>query len=128
MAVIVLLPALISLISNIIIFNEVSLSTRRLQLHAESTATNSLIHQTTRANRRDLHLLKHMILMFSVHVCGWTPIYIVAMIDIRNYLFSIVYNVLFVFAAISTLCNIVNLFLYHHEIRRFLLNKIQRLF
>jgi len=59
-------------INNTIIFNYVRASTNRVQPSAVVTKNNQ--HQAI--NRRDLYLLRHMIIMFCIFVGGWSPIYI----------------------------------------------------
>ncbi|CAF1207745.1 unnamed protein product [Rotaria magnacalcarata] len=127
LGVIVIFPSLISIIANSVIFNFACLSTRRIRLHGGIASMNPIRSRQERLRHREVYLLKQMAFMFCVHVGGWAPIYIIAASNIHGYLFSALYGFFFVLAQISTLCNILNLFLCHHEIRQYLINQIQQL-
>jgi hypothetical protein len=117
---IVVVPLIICFINNTIIFNYVRASTNRVQPLAVDTKKNQ--HQAT--NRRDLYLLRHMIIMFCIFVGGWSPIYIYAIL-VSDVLFtSLIVSLLFLLAEVFLLFDIIDLFLYNHELRRYLLDKI----
>jgi hypothetical protein len=98
-----------------IIFNYVRSST---------TVTKNNPQQT--AHRRDLHLLRHMIIMFCIFVGGWSPIYVYSIADLDFDFGSLLAQALFVLAISSIIFDIMNLFLYNHELRKYLQQKIFR--
>jgi Na+/H+ antiporter NhaD/arsenite permease-like protein len=115
----VIIPSLICLILNIIIFQYVRSSTKRVQ----PTLTDVNNHQQSRVNRRDLYILRHMIIMFCIFVGGWSPVYLYPMFAIESYNGTL--GLVFALVAESSLfLNIIDLYLYNHELRRFLLEKI----
>jgi hypothetical protein len=116
---IVAMPSLISLIINAIIFKYVRSSTNRVEI-SSAVANNN---QHRRINRRDLHLLRHMITMFCVFVGGWGPVYMYSLISPETP--NIIVNLTFIILAeLAILFDIINLFLYNHELRRYLFEKI----
>jgi hypothetical protein len=105
-------------IINSTIFIYVRRSTRRVrQTNGESANTPIL-------SQRDAHLLKHMIFMFAVFVCGWTPPYMIRAVTVDISVFSpIVMQIIYIIAVSCTLIDIVDLFLYNHELRKYLTNR-----
>jgi len=117
---IVIIPAIICFINNMIIFNHVRLSTNRVQPASIAALNNQYQH----THRRDLHLLRHMIIMLCIFVGGWSPIYLYIIIVFNINFTSVIVSVLILLAEISLLFDIINLFLYNHELRRYLQDKI----
>ncbi|UJR20235.1 hypothetical protein I4U23_023366 [Adineta vaga] len=72
--IMIILPLCLSIIINSIIFVHVRSSTNRI--HTEITPVSN----QQRISRRDIHLLRHMILMLLVFVIGWCPIYIISIL------------------------------------------------
>ncbi|CAF0720852.1 unnamed protein product [Adineta ricciae] len=66
----VVVPSIISLVNNILIFQHVRSSSNRIQTVEIGGSQN----QRHKISRRDLHLLRHMIIMFVIFVGGWTPL------------------------------------------------------
>ena len=113
------IPLLICFINNIIIFKYVRSLTNRVQ-PAFIVLSNNPLQQI---NRRDMHLLRHMIIMFCIFVGGWSPIYIYA-ITVYDFDFtSMVVSLLILLAEMSLLFDIINLFLYNHGLRKYFQNK-----
>ena len=117
---VVVIPSLICLINNIIIFKYVHSITNRI--HSQSTVSNNNHHQGI--NRRDLHLLRHMIIMFCIFVGEWSPIYLYTLIYFQYDVNSITFTILTLLAQLSLLLNIMNLFLYNHKLREYFQNRI----
>ncbi|CAF4052781.1 unnamed protein product, partial [Rotaria sp. Silwood1] len=69
-----LLPSFFILIVNAIIVIRTIQSSRTVQ-----PISSGSLRATNR--RRDIYLLKHIFLMFSIFIGGWTPIYIIAVIN-----------------------------------------------
>ncbi len=65
---------------NIIIFKYVQSSSRRIQTISQATIANHSSDQEPKLSRRDIHLLRHMIIMFFVFIVGSGPIYITSLI------------------------------------------------
>ncbi|CAF3633652.1 unnamed protein product [Adineta steineri] len=95
---VVIIPSIICLVNNMMIFKYVHSSTNRIQTSLENAKNNAQQHQ--HLSRRDLHLLRHMIVMFCIFVVGWSPIYICAAINI---VISITVTTRFVLIIISEL-------------------------
>jgi hypothetical protein len=116
---VVIIPSFICFIINIIIFQYIRSSRHRVQ--PTLVVPNNNQHQSL--SRRDIYLLRHMILMFVVFVGGWSPIYIYPLVVVANYQ-SIIPWIIFIVANFSLLYNIFNLFLYNHSLRKYVLHKI----
>jgi hypothetical protein len=118
LAIIIVIPASVCVVINTIIFKYVKSSSRRIQPSAHSMTENN--DQPAKFSRRDVHLLRHMVIMFFVFVVGWGPIYITAVV--MNYVAVSIFtlSVLSLLAAISLVCDMVDLFLYSNELREYL--------
>jgi hypothetical protein len=98
-------------IINSIIFIYARRSSRRVRTTNEENANAPTLSQ------RDAHLLKHMIFMFAVFFCGWTPIYIIKAITFSEPIFSpMALQILQMIPAVCVLIDIIDLFLYNHEL------------
>ncbi len=67
----VVILSLICVIIHTVIFNSIRLSTCCVQPRSQIIQTNSSNIQRPKMNRRDAHLLRHMIFIFSLFVIGW---------------------------------------------------------
>ena len=114
---VVIIPSFICLIIHLIIFKHIRSSRHRVQ---PSVATAN--HDQTRLSRRDIHLLRHMIVMFVIFVGGWSPVYLYPLIVVMRYPATIFY-ILIILASLSLLFDVVNLFLYNHELRNYIFQK-----
>ncbi|CAF1409056.1 unnamed protein product [Adineta ricciae] len=115
------LPSIFLSITNISIFLHVRRSTRRTYpARNEVNGTNSIVSQ------RDIRLLKHMIFMFSIFFCSWVPIYIIGVINWNGTgITYLAYHALQFLPAMGFVTNIIDLFLYNHELRAFLFQKFR---
>jgi len=80
--------------------------------------------QPARISRRDISILRHAIFMFAMFILGWTPIFSLVAIDYYGHVIPLVYTILEILAAISSLCCMLDLFLYNHELRRYIKDKL----
>ena len=79
--------------------------------------------QAATLSSRDARLLKHMIFMFVVFFCGWTPIYVIRTFNGTSSAFSpIAQQVVLLIPVITLLIDIGDLFLYNHELRKYLIH------
>ena len=106
---------MIFLISNALIFHHVHNSSRRIQPQMTMTRRHS-----TRISHRDAHLLQHIIVMFIVFVGGWAPAYILVIVEHYINVSPIIEWILSFCCDLALLLNIIDLFLYNHELRRFI--------
>ncbi|CAF1303882.1 unnamed protein product [Adineta steineri] len=119
---VVIIPSIICLMNNMMIFKYARSSTNRIQTSLEGAKNNA--QQRQHLSRRDLHLLRHMIVMFCIFVVGWSPIYLYAIIAVQFSFSSIILSMFIISALLSVLVVISNLFLYNHELRRYYREKI----
>jgi hypothetical protein len=83
--------------------------------------------QAATLSHRDAYLLKHMIFMFTVFWGTWTPAYIImAIIGYGISVSPIIVQVLFMLPSLGQLVEIGDLFLYNHELRKYLTNQRQQ--
>ena len=112
---IVIIPSMICSIVNILIYNHVRTSTNRI--YARNNLKNI---QQKRLHHRDLYLLRHMIFMFCIFVGGWTPIFLLPIIDYYTPVSGIINGCLVIWCELALLINVIDLFLYNHEVRRYI--------
>jgi hypothetical protein len=117
--IVVIVPSLICLIINIIIFSYVRSSTKRVNPSSATTIASSPLC----INRRDLRLLRHMIVMLCIFVGGWAPSYVYSFVA-KTTFNNTVFLILIVLAELSITVDIINLFLYNHDLRRYLIARI----
>jgi hypothetical protein len=120
--IIVVLPSIVTIVFNSMIFFFVRSSTRRV--HATATAPTSSVVKTNLQHARDMYLLKHMVFIFIVFLIGWTPIYIESAIDFSRGASSWLFLLLQMLPVFSTLINILDLFMYNHDLRQYLKEQI----
>jgi hypothetical protein len=87
-------------------------------------AATSSTHQHT----RDIHLLKHIVFILIVFISGWAPVYIFSVINPSAVSFSLASLLLELLPVLSSFIMMVDLFLYNHELRHYLKEKIWKCF
>jgi divalent metal cation (Fe/Co/Zn/Cd) transporter len=117
--IIVIMPAFISFIVNLHLFKYVHSSSRRIQAHNDTAQAIS-----TKISGRDLSLLRHTVFMFVMFFIGWSAIFLLVAIDYSGNVIPLVYTILQVLAVISFLSCMVDLFLYNHELRQYIKQKM----
>jgi len=112
----IIIPVLLCAILNLTIFNYVTSSTKRI--HPQSQASTGHTNESQgKFNQRDIHLLRHMIIMFLVFVIGWSPIFITSVVMSTNAVSSLILRIFSLLAELSLLCDIIDLFLYSHNLK-----------
>ena len=109
------IPSILCLILNLLIYKYARSSTRRVQPQRHSGE-----NQQPKINRRDMFLLRHMILMFCIFVGGWAPVYIAIILSFHISIELRVFYTLTVLCEIAILIDTMNLYLYNHELRNYL--------
>ena len=116
---ITLVPTVVFGTTNLIIFNYVRNSTKRTQ-------TEQATRRRFVLSRRDLKLLKNMLLMFLLFTVGWAPIYI---FRLPNFPSGIVKSRLdfglTLLPVTSLLVNMIILYYHHHELYNFIFHRNQ---
>ena len=102
------------MIAHALIFSYVSSSSRRVQ-------TGAAPHEGQRRpiSNRDLHLLRHMIIMFCVSVGGQTPFIITNVVHTYTPVSPVLLQVTAVWYQLGLLFTTIDLFLYNHEVRKY---------
>ncbi len=116
LVLIVILPLIIIVVLNAIIFLKVRSSSRRI--HTTALASTAAADRRQQ-NVRDIHLLKHMLFMFVVFIMGWAPLYIYLLIVQNPNPYYWLYVVFQILAVFSVVIDILDLFLYNHDIRQY---------
>ena len=107
-------------------------STRRVRPrifinHIESIpidmSNNDNTNNKPRVSHRDIRLLKYMIYMFLTFIIGWGPFYTLMIFGHSMEIYTFAYEFLCIWAEISLVCLIVNMFIYNTELRKYLLMK-----
>jgi hypothetical protein len=111
---IVIIPSILSLVINVLIYNYVRASSNRIQ--PQMIPENV---QRTKFSRRDMKLVRHMISMFYIFVGGWTPIYIIPIINYYTVVNTITSLSLTILCELASFINMIDLFLYNRELRKY---------
>ena len=111
----VIVPASISGVTNTLIYLHVRSSSRRVQGPVASSVSNR-----NAVNRRDIFLLKHMIILLGIFLVGWAPWLIIEIVQYFTAVSNIPIYISNVIFQLALLADIVDLFLYNHEVRRYL--------
>jgi hypothetical protein len=118
----VILPSILGVVFNTLIFIKVRSSTRRAHTVATTMPVNATYSK--QQNARDVHLLKHMLFISVVFIIGWAPVYINAAVEIYIKVPYWIDSLLQIFPVLSSLINIVDLFLYNHDLRQYLKERL----
>jgi hypothetical protein len=122
-----LVPLIINTIFNVLIFKYVRASTRRLQPQNIDINTTSNNNQQPIISRREISLLKQMILMFCAFIGGWTPACSVIIIEQLITLNPLYLQCSLKIFEIAMLAITINFFICDHEMKEYLINKIRQL-
>ncbi len=87
-------------------------------------ATTANIANTNRQHARDIYLLKHILFIFIVFVIGWAPIYILIAADQNGDVPTWVYLLLELLPVLSVAIDIIDLFMYNHDLRQYLKERL----
>lgn len=109
--IIVVLPSVLFVGVNVLIFAATRRSTRRVRA--------AVVVRTAAGTSRDAHLLKHMVIIFVLFIVGWAPIYILLCIDQNLKISPIVYRSLSLLPATSSLLDLIDLLLFNHSLRQY---------
>jgi hypothetical protein len=103
------------LVINMLIYHHVRSSSLRVQPQIISSNI-----QLTKISRRDIYLLRHMVLMFCIFVAGWTPTFIIPILRYYTSIDIIINSSVIVWCELALLIDMIDLFLYNHEVRKYL--------
>lgn len=112
---IVVIPSIIFLITNTMIYYYVRSSSRRIQPDHASGRRRSM-----RISPRDLHLLRHMIVMFCIFVGGWAPSYLLPIVSSYTEVSPILSSAFSLGCELALLLDMIDLHLYNHQMRNYL--------
>ena len=118
---IVILPSMMCTALNLFIFRYVRSSSHRVQAITHATHDE---HTKNQSHRRDMHLLRHILIMFSVFIGGWAPAFILRCFVPNLAVRTLSMCLFMVLAELSLLVVMINLYVYNHELRQHLFNKI----
>ena len=118
--IIIVGPVLVCAVIHTIIFRTIRASFRRIQPNSERTTTTRLTNERSKMTRRDVHLLRHMIIMLAVFVGGWGPVYITLVLMSYLPIDPRLLKSFALLADISLIFDIIDLFFYSQKMRRYL--------
>jgi len=97
-------------------------------LHFLSCQVQSTVDQIPnqqQRHRRDIRLLVHTIFMFCIIILGWSPVFILTIMD-DNHIPIHIYTILIILAELSFVCVVISLFFYNRTLRQYFKTKIIR--
>ena len=112
----VIVPAIVCVITNTLIYWHVRSSSSRVQIPAASRAGDQ-----PKISRRDIFLLRHMVIMFCVFLFGWTPAVIGYIVGYYTLIPRLLLRIVHLNFQLALLADMVDLLLYNHEVRRYLI-------
>jgi hypothetical protein len=118
-----MIPSIICLIINMLIYHHVRTSSHRVQ-----PQTISIKIQQENISHRDIVLLRHMVLMFCVFVGGWAPTFILPIVNYYTPVNPIVSSCCTIWCEIAVLFDVMDLFWFNHELRKYFKEVCQRCF
>ena len=128
LVIVVIVPTFVTLILNLFIFKHVHSSSRRIEAQRDANSIVVPTNQQLKITRRDLFLLKHTVFIFGIFIIGWSPIYLLILLDYHGQVIPLVYTILQLLAVISSLSCMIDLFLYNHESRQYIKQKFLQCF
>jgi len=117
----IIIPSCLIVIFDVLIYVHIQSSSRRVH-----PATINLIRMT-RQHGRDIYLLKHMLFIFTVFVLGWAPTVITILPGLNDISDIWIFVIVRTLPVISATIIGLDLFIYNHELRRYLKRKLFRL-
>ncbi|UJR21716.1 hypothetical protein I4U23_024793 [Adineta vaga] len=116
-----IIPTIAISIINIVIFNHVRSSSRRVQPQGQFPVVPV---QEQKISRRDIYLLRHLIFIFCIYIIGWTPLCLIPLITYGRYIELSIYLIFSVLSELCLLCVVIDLFFYNHDMKKYLINLI----
>jgi hypothetical protein len=124
---IVIFPSILIIIFNALIYLTVTSSSRRV--HGISTNPNvGTATKPTHQNARDIFLLKHMSFIFLVFILGWSPVYTLQIVQLNPQTPVWILKFLQVLPVLTSIIIVIDLFIYNHELRQYLKERILKIF
>jgi len=118
---IVIVPFIVFLVTNLLIYIHIRSSTFRVQSRVLSVTENNMNNvRQAKISRRDVHLLRHMIVILLIFLGGWTQLYVLLSTQNRFLIDPIESACFTIWCQLAVLCDIIDLYLYNHEIRNYL--------
>ncbi len=115
--IMVVLPSFLIGFFNFLLLLKVSSSTQHLTAVTKRIST---IHSNSKClNTRDISLLKHMLFIHIVFVIGWAPATLLSVIGLYIEIPILLHLFLRLLPPLSLLIDIIDLFLYNHELRQY---------
>ena len=121
---VVIVPSVISLIFNMLIFIWIHKSSKRIQPVSQSHNSNGNNSRLSGLSRRDLHLLRHAIILFSIFFVGWSPVYFLITLDYAGNVSRTFYVLSGIWLDISNIAFVIDLFIYNHELMGWIRGKL----
>lgn len=123
----VLIPIILMIVLNTLIFKHARSSTRRVQPQMIAATLTDGNSQQPRIRRREMVLLKHILLMSATFTIGWTPAYAVVIFNryVLTYVTRLIFQYSVILGEIAILIIILHLFISNHEIREYSMNKVR---
>jgi hypothetical protein len=118
---VVIFPTILSFIVNVIIFLHVYALFRRISPVPTISTASSRRQRLAKIPRRDLYLLRHSTFMMILFMGGWGPINVLGMVQLyHRQNFPLAYALLVIWTELCLLGDMINLFIYNHDIRHFM--------
>ena len=120
-----IVPLVIYTLINGSVFAYLRASTRRFQPQRNSIFTNKTIAQRRKITRRELLLLRQMIFNFTMLIGGWSPVFLVTVINSMWFIHPSIYHTAVLICQLSVIAVLLNLFKCNPPLMEYLSKRIQ---
>jgi hypothetical protein len=104
---------------NLLIILKMRSSTRRVR--ATTIESTSLSKSTSgQQSTRDMRIVKHIVFILGTFIVAWTPVYVLSVADLHRLIASWISLLLECLPVISSLINVLDLYLYNNDLRQYL--------
>ncbi|CAF0849540.1 unnamed protein product [Adineta steineri] len=121
-------PTVMNIFINYRIYAYIRSSTRRIQPQMVNSITNTNVIPEPKINRRDIAVLKQIVFMILMFVCGWTPPSLIVIISNSVTLDPLIFRIASLFGALCLLGITINLIQCNHEFKHYCINNFRRVF
>ncbi|UJR21282.1 hypothetical protein I4U23_024374 [Adineta vaga] len=128
LVMVVIVPSIICLILNIIIFTYARSFSRRIHPQTLSGQVNSQESDIFYVRRRDLKILRQMLHLFCIFVGSWGPVYLTLILERFIEVSPIVIPILIFIGELAILTDIIGLFKTNQKMKDYLRHKVRGYF
>lgn len=125
---VIIVPSFTTIVFNSLIFLYVRSSSRRIAPNGIEPVTGAHSNHVAKRNSRELSLLQQLVFVFATFIGGWSPIYLVRVINQFIDVSILIYACSVLLCELALVSVVIHLFIRNPDLRSYLSNKIRRCF